>query len=296
MSPSTFSFLAVAAVVSTAIYSFFTGKSKDDNEEQQSTPSPSRGQPTFNSSDHRHNRESYHYSYSSPTPTPHNVHSHSTPSTSTRPQPSYQQPRVEPRTAQATANIKGSPDPSHHLHRHGLASSTRSVPTSAAQAQIPYPTKSTTSRVHQTTSTTSDHLGPHRINLTSPSAWDSRLTPSSPASTHTSYTAGQIPPLTSQTTTRTPARADYSNSLHRSDVVSSSSVWGSYQTTPTRTHASYPSQQTSARVSQTIPKMTDYNSTLNTRISPHRPYGGLVRPPPPLLVHTLSIRHSSRLL
>jgi hypothetical protein len=293
MSPSTFSFLAVAAVVSTAIYSFFTGKSKDDDEEQQSPqqqPSPSRSQSTF-TSDHGHNCDSYHYSYSSPTPTPHNVNYHSTPSTSTRPQPSYQQPRVEPRTAQATADTKRSPEPSYHVHPHGLASSTRSVHTSTAQAQISHPTKSTASRVHQTTSTTSDHLDPYRANLTPSNAWDSRLTPSTPTSAHTSYTAKQISALASQTTTRTPARADYDNSLRRSDVVPSSSVWGSYQTTPTRTHTSYPAHQTSASVSQTTsktPARTDYDSSLHrSDFASPSVWGSLHTPSSPTRTHAL---------
>jgi hypothetical protein len=258
MSPSTFSFFALAAVASTAIYAFFTGKNKDDDEEQQSPPH------TFTSSDHGHH-------YSSRSATTHTVNSHSTPSASTHAQPSYQQPWIEPRTAQATANTKENLGSSHHVHRHGLASSSRTVPTSTAKAQIPHPTQSTPSRVRQTTSTTSDHLDPlHRTSLTSSDTWDSRLTPSTSTSTltHTSYTAQQTSTRGAQTTARTPTRTDYDNSLHRSDFAPSSSVWESYQTpsTPARTHASYLAQQTSARVNQATsrtPTSTDYDSNLH---------------------------------
>jgi hypothetical protein len=268
--PSTFSLLAVAAAVSTAIYAFFTDKSKDDDEEQQSPPHPSpspsasnsRSQNTFTSSDYRHH-------YSSPTPTTHTVNSHSTPSASTHVQPSYypsyQQPWIEPRTAQATANSKENLESSRHVHRNGLASSSRTIPTSAAQAQIPHPTQSTASHVHQATSTTSDHLDPlHRTNLTSSAAWGSHLTPST--STYTSYASQQTSTRGAQTTARTPTRPDYDNSLHRSHFASSPSVWESYQTTPTRTHATYLAQQTSPRVSQTTSRTatrTDYDSSLH---------------------------------
>jgi hypothetical protein len=228
--PSTFSLLAVAAAVSAAIYGFFTDKSKD--EEQQ--PSPS---------------------------------SYSTPSASTHPQPSYQQPWIEPRTAQATANTKQNLESLPHVHRHGLASSTQTVPTSAAQTQTPHLTQSTAPRVRQTTSTTSDHLDPlHRTRLTSPGAWGSRLTPSTSTSTHTSYTGQQTSTRGAQTTARTPTGTDYDNSLHRSDFDPSPSVLESYQTTRTRTHASYLAQQISARVSQTTsrtPTRTAYDSSLH---------------------------------
>jgi hypothetical protein len=266
--PSTFSLLAVAAAVSTAIYAFFTDKDKDDDQEQRSplqpspspSPSNSRSQTTFTSSDHRHH-------YSSRTPTTHTVSSHLTPSASTHAQPSYpsyQQPRIEPRTAQATTNTKESLESSHHVHRHGLASSSRTVPTSAVQAQLPHPTQSTASRVRQATSTTSDRLDPlHRTNHTSSDAWDSRLTPS----TYTSYTSQQTSTRGAQTTARTPTRTDYDNSLHRSDFASSPFVSESYQTTPTHTYAAYLAQRTSARVSQTTsgtPTNADYDSGLHS--------------------------------
>ena len=161
------------------IYSIFTRKSKGDDEEQQfpqQHPSP-QSQIIFNFSDHKDIRDFYHYSSSSLTPIPHDVDPHSASSTSTRSQPSYQRLRVEPCSAQATANIKESPEPSHHVHRHGLAPSTWFVHTSASQALIHYPYKSTASRTSQTTSTESDHLDalPH-TNLTSSNAWDSSLT------------------------------------------------------------------------------------------------------------------------
>lgn len=261
--PSTFSLLAVAAAVSTAVYAFFTGKSEDGGEEQQS---PLQLPPSPSLSNSRSQTTRHHYSARSPTT--HSLNSQSTPSTSTDAQPSYpsyQQPRIKPRTVQATASTKENLESSRHVHRHGLASSSQTVPTSAAQAQISHPTQSTASPVRQTP-TTSDHLDPlHRTSLTSSDAWGSRLTPSTSALTHTPYTAQQSSARRAQTTARSPTRTDYDNSLHRSDLASSS-VWESYQTTPTHTHTSYPAQQTSARVSQTTsrtPTGADYDSSLH---------------------------------
>ena len=259
MSPSTFTLLAVAAVVS-FIYSFFTDNSTGDDDEQQlqqqQSPPPSRNQ----SADHRPHRDSD-YSYFTLIQT---THSHSTPSASTHthPRPSYQQqPRIEPRAAQATASTKENPERSHHVHRHGLASCTRPVPTSAAQAQLPQPTKSSPSRVHQAAHATSGHLGPlHCTSLTSPNTWDTPLTPLTPPSTHTPYTAKQTYALATQTKARTPTRTDYENSLHRSDIGLSSSVLKSYQTNPTLTHTSYPAQL--SRTTSTTPAKADYDSSL----------------------------------
>ena len=93
-----------------------------------------------------------------------------------------------------------------------------------------------------------------------------RLIPSTSALAHTSYTTQQTSPREAQTTARTPSTTDYDNSLHRSDFASSSSAWGAYQTTPTRTPAPYPAQPTSARVSVTTsrtPATTSYDSSFH---------------------------------
>lgn len=229
---------AVSTAVSTAIYSFFSDKTKGDDQEQQSPPRPRP----------------------SPSPSGSNSRTYSTPSASTHAQPSYpsyQQPWIEPRTTQATANTKENLESSRHVYRYGLASSSRTVPTPAAQAQTPHPTQSTSSRVHPTTSARSDYLELlHGISR-------GTLTPST--STYTPYTSQPTSTRAAQTKARTPTRTDYDNSLHHSDFASSLSVWESYQSTPTRTHASYLTQQTSARVSPTTsrtvrtPTVADYD-------------------------------------
>ena len=205
---------AVSTAVSTAIYSFFSDKTKDDDQEQQSPPWPRP----------------------SPSPSGSNSRTYSTPSASTHAQPSYpsyQQPWIEPRTTQATANTKENLESSRHTYRYGLASSSRTVPTSAAQAQTPHPTQSTSSRVHPTTSARSDYL--ELLHGTSRGT----LTPST--STYTPYTSQPTSTRAPQTTARAPTRTDYDNSLHHS------------------------AQQTSARVSPTTsrtvrtPTVADYD-------------------------------------
>ena len=222
------SLLAAVAAAAT-IYSYFSGNSKDEdnpNTTHQSRTRPSPSQSTYTSSHHEYNRDFYYHS--------HTANSHSTPSASTRTYPSYQQPRDEPHTAQATASAKSS-------HRYGFASSSQTVPTSSPQAQIPHPTQPTTSRVPNATSTTSTPTLTHTsypqrtfargaqttartpTETPSSSVWDT------PPPIHASYSAQHTSAPVSQTTSRTPARADYD------EYFASPSAWEPRQTSSTPT-------------------------------------------------------------
>ena len=255
-----FSVLAAVATAVT-IYSYFSGNSKDEDgpsATQQSHTRPSPNQFTYTSS---------HYSHS------HTANSsRSTPSASTRAYPSYQQPWNEPRTAQAAANAKSSPN----VHRFGPASPSQTVPTSAPQAQIPHPTRPTTSRVLNTTSTTSTPTSYAQqtsargtqttartpTKIPSSSVWDT------PPPTHASYSAQHTSTPVSQTTSRTPARVDYD------DYFASPSAWESRQTpaTPTCACASHP-------LYSAYDDMADYDDDDDDDMEPS-PYSYLRTPSP----------------
>jgi hypothetical protein len=275
MPPITLSLLAAAATIS-AVYSYFSGKSTDDDKPDSSSasssgyarttrPSHTSPLPLYNSrtqtttitptsSDHTHNRDSYYHSFH--TPTTHTADSSQKPSVLTHSQPSYQQQPIYPRAAQAATKTKENLESSDHIHRHGPASSRQTLPTSATHSHASASTQSTHSRNGQAAYL----LKLQRASLSSYHAGESRQTPPTYA------TRAQAANLTQSTPSRvgqpTSTTSDHLDPLHRASLASSHA--GSRQTPsiPAHTYASYPAQQTSARVGQTTVRTptADYDS------------------------------------